>query len=245
MEPYGYQQENVVKLEMEMLVVAAQIEYWGLPCNESLLLAFENAIEDGYGGGEMYRVAEQVLEQFGYVGEDHPYYDYRIPYPQQLQRLNNPESLRCLIETAIAKKAETDCAIELTDAQRSSLQRLADVLSAYSAIESGNAARIMYIDEEEESRYAFIAELSADSLRETSTLVNQILEYKKYAKQAGMQLSKYVHPITGCIHSSFRQAYAATGRSASSNPNSQNINGRLTLELSISAETFLESSVLF
>lgn len=55
---------------------------------------------------------------------------------------------------------------------------------------------------------------------------NALLEYRELAKLKSTyldQLSGFIHPLTGKIHTSFRQTAAATGRLASDKPNLQNI----------------------
>ena len=57
-------------------------------------------------------------------------------------------------------------------------------------------------------------------------LPRTLLEYRELAKLKSTyldQLGGFVNPATGKIHTSFRQAVAATGRLASDNPNLQNI----------------------
>jgi DNA polymerase-1 len=57
-------------------------------------------------------------------------------------------------------------------------------------------------------------------------LPRTLLEYRQLSKLKSTyldQLATFVHPTTGKIHTSFRQAVAATGRLASDNPNLQNI----------------------
>lgn len=57
-------------------------------------------------------------------------------------------------------------------------------------------------------------------------LPRTLLEYRELAKLKSTyldQLADFVNPQTGKIHTSFRQAVAATGRLASDNPNLQNI----------------------
>jgi DNA polymerase I len=54
----------------------------------------------------------------------------------------------------------------------------------------------------------------------------KLLDYRELSKLKSTyldQLSGFVHPVTGKIHTSFRQTAAATGRLASDNPNLQNI----------------------
>lgn len=57
-------------------------------------------------------------------------------------------------------------------------------------------------------------------------IINDILEYRKYAKLKSTYvdaLPLLINPKTGRVHSSFNQARAATGRLSSENPNLQNI----------------------
>jgi DNA polymerase-1 len=57
-------------------------------------------------------------------------------------------------------------------------------------------------------------------------IADLILEYRKTTKLMSTYvdaLPTYIHPQTGCVHSSFNQALVATGRLSSSDPNMQNI----------------------
>lgn len=65
-----------------------------------------------------------------------------------------------------------------------------------------------------------------DELAHEHKIVNEILEFRKYAKLKSTYvdaLPLLVNSKTGRIHSSFNQARAATGRLSSENPNMQNI----------------------
>lgn len=240
----GYAQGNVFELEMQMLVVSAQIEYWGLPCNFKLFEEFEQIITDPiYGGGEMIRVASEILEELGFKGIPSPYHDYCLPYPEQLRQLNNPKQLQKLIEKYVNSRLQ-ESSFHLENAQRTTIQRLVEVAKAYAQAED-EEVKVQYIDDEERAAFEFILELAKESLEDTCELAAKILEYKKLQKQAGMKLSGYIHPLTGCIHSSFRQSYAATGRSASSNPNAQNINNRLRVPIELTAEKLRNSAARF
>ena len=57
-------------------------------------------------------------------------------------------------------------------------------------------------------------------------IVDLLLEWRQLTKLIGTYvttLPRYIHPETGCIHTSFHQTVAATGRLSSSDPNLQNI----------------------
>lgn len=65
-----------------------------------------------------------------------------------------------------------------------------------------------------------------DELAPEHKIVNEILEFRKYAKLKSTYVDAIpllVNSKTGRIHSSFNQARAATGRLSSENPNMQNI----------------------
>ncbi len=64
------------------------------------------------------------------------------------------------------------------------------------------------------------------SLAEEHPLPAKLLEYRQLSKLLSTyveSLPKLVHPQTGCVHTSYQQAVAATGRLSSTNPNLQNI----------------------
>ncbi len=57
-------------------------------------------------------------------------------------------------------------------------------------------------------------------------IVDLLLEYRQVSKLRStyvQALPGYIHPETGCIHTSYHQAVASTGRLSSSDPNLQNI----------------------
>lgn len=57
-------------------------------------------------------------------------------------------------------------------------------------------------------------------------IVDCLLEYRQITKLRGTYIEAlpgYIHPQTGCIHTSYHQAVASTGRLSSSDPNLQNI----------------------
>ncbi len=63
-------------------------------------------------------------------------------------------------------------------------------------------------------------------LAEKNEIVNDILEYRKFAKLKStyvLALPRQINPKSGRVHTSFNQARAATGRLSSENPNLQNI----------------------
>ena len=63
-------------------------------------------------------------------------------------------------------------------------------------------------------------------LAEEHELPRKLLEYRQLAKLLSTYveaLPKLVHPETGCLHTSYNQAVAATGRLSSTDPNLQNI----------------------
>lgn len=63
-------------------------------------------------------------------------------------------------------------------------------------------------------------------LAEEHELPRKLLDYRQLAKLLSTYveaLPKLVHPETGCVHTSFNQAVAATGRLSSTDPNLQNI----------------------
>jgi DNA polymerase-1 len=74
-------------------------------------------------------------------------------------------------------------------------------------------------------------------------LPGEILNYRSLAKLKSTYidvLPQMINPETGCIHTSFNQAVAATGRLSSSDPNLQNIPARTELGLRI-REAFVAS----
>lgn len=65
-----------------------------------------------------------------------------------------------------------------------------------------------------------------EELQDAHPLVRLLLEHRQLSKLKGTYLDAlpdYIHPDTGCLHTSYNQHVAATGRLSSDNPNLQNI----------------------
>ncbi|MEB3203976.1 MAG: DNA polymerase I [Candidatus Sericytochromatia bacterium] len=65
-----------------------------------------------------------------------------------------------------------------------------------------------------------------EELQDAHPLVRLLLEHRQLSKLKGTYLDAlpdYIHPETGCLHTSYNQHVAATGRLSSDNPNLQNI----------------------
>lgn len=223
-EEYGLGQKEVVELEMEMLRVSATIEYNGLPTN-NLIQSFQRSIYDEVDNcGELINVMAELCEDFGLdYYEDYLSDSYIIPEKSE-KILNNPIKLKELLKSTF--KLEN-----LDSAQTATIVRLLDLLDQANKLESVND--LEFCSEDEEQLYTGIRELENSVIVKTSEIAQKLIKYKTLKKVHGMNLAKYVNPVTKCVHSNFSQCWAATGRSASSNPNQQNIPGRCYVYIQI------------
>ena len=75
-----------------------------------------------------------------------------------------------------------------------------------------------------------------EELARSYPIAQYILEYRQLTKLKSTYvdaLPRYIHPETGCIHTTFNQTVTSTGRLSSSNPNLQNIPARGELGMEI------------
>jgi len=75
-----------------------------------------------------------------------------------------------------------------------------------------------------------------EELARSYPIAQYILEYRQLTKLKSTYvdaLPRYIHPKTGCIHTTFNQTVTSTGRLSSSNPNLQNIPARGELGMEI------------
>jgi hypothetical protein len=230
-EPYGFSMKRILELEMDMIAVAIDFEYNGLPVSYEIFTQIQNAIWDKSNNtGRLVEVASELLNIFGRndLLYDSPWHDYFIPTDAGWKLLNNPAQMRSHINNLVGSKLDT--------VQSSVLNRLIDLLSQLTKDLSSESTiqesrdqpeKILeLVSDHEEDIYRSIEDLEMSAAIEASEICKLVVEYKRLNKQYIMDLRKYINPVTGCIHSHVDLLGAATGRSSSSTPNGQNISGR-------------------
>jgi hypothetical protein len=224
-QKYGLGQLKVYNLEMEMLAVSARMEHVGMPINESMLRKFQEGILSvSDNTGELLDVTVELCKEFNLEYFEDIFGDgYEIPKDSE-KALNNPIKLKALLQKHLGLE-------NLDSSQTSVIVRLLDLLDQAERLDEVN-----FSSNDEERIYEGIQELSSSAIVKTSRIAQLVIKYKTLKKVHGMNLIKHINPETGCIHSSFSQAWAATGRSASSNPNQQNIAGRCYVKIGIDSK---------
>jgi DNA polymerase I-like protein with 3'-5' exonuclease and polymerase domains len=212
---YGLGMSHVVDLEMRFITVAAEMEYNGLPISSKVLNDYETYLSDKVDGvGELERVAGELAVQFNLSVEPSiNNSSVLVATDKSVKALNSSVKLKEILKGQLG--------IKLDNAQYSVLARLLDLLKS-----NGE-----FYDEEEAKTFKEIKEWEEEIQETNSIVLKNVLKYKQLQKQESMKLSNHVHPLTKRIHFSFAQVKAATGRSSSSQPNVQNISGRVYLKI--------------
>lgn len=228
--PDGLGQGTVLRLEMSLIPVIADMELRGLPVAKWLLERIQQELEsDPFQGSYLDRVGTEILQELNQP----VLYALATGRPVLTQEgrrlLNNPVRLRSVL-------AEYYRFSQLDNVQAEMLQRLQDVMSyLLRGEESGKSQEELLeevcADEEEKAYYEELLDLELDEFRAKMPLLSKILTYRKLEKIREMDLTRHVDPVTGCIHASFKQCDASTGRIISSQPNVQQISGRTQIEV--------------
>ena len=213
----GWGMEQIARLEMWMTVVAAEIEYLGLPVSPTILHQLNHLTRA--------RLRQVVLELGELLHLDvypDPFDDNEVIVPSHTERvLNNPKALVELVARCTG--------ISLPSAQKEVLQRLLELLESI-GFEGGEQVEGPAFVNDEREVFRELETLEEAAVALGLKVVPLLLEYKRLVKQRGMDLSRYINPVTGRIHSNFQPLGAATGRAASSEPNLQNVTARTKLK---------------
>jgi len=215
----GLDQGVVVAREMELITVIAEMELEGLPVSPAIMEAMQEALVGApWAPGCLEQMAKEIIQtlkgseavRFAVTAKD-------------LALLNNPTALK----QALQKYYKFS---KLDNVQSEMLRRLLEVMTYLSEAEDAKQQQEnleeICASEEEREYFAELLDLEPEEFKQKMPLLQQILTYKRLFKLASMDLRQYVHPVTGRIHSSFNQCFAATGRMSSNGPNVQQISGR-------------------
>lgn len=232
---WGLDMKEIVDLEMAFINVEAECEFNGLPVNLTTLNSFESILgepldsnrkKDYEDNCEISRVAGELCTHVGLSTRQSRDLSilYPVPTTDALKVLKSPIKLIPIINKFIGKASTSEGQIV-----RRIITLLEQVLD--------NGSPDFYCDEEETNYKEFEQLLESEALNRL-TIGKLLVKFKMYLKQAGMKLSLKVHRLTGRIHYSFNSLGAATGRSSSSNPNSQNINAKVEVPLKVTIDNY-------
>lgn len=203
-KPYGLGQSNAVNQSYYMIAVIGEMELNGFPGSPILKQITENIYDDNSKTGYLMEIASKICIQLNLETVPTLWEDYPVPTTASLKALNNPAKLCSLLSH--------NTSLPLDTTQTQTLQRIVALL------EQLTATGIEWADEEEGEKYAELEQLEHSIAIQYCELAKLIIEYKKLFKLWGMSLEKHIHTVTGCIHSSYQENGAATGRTSSQRP---------------------------
>lgn len=215
-QPFGWGMKELVALEMQMTTVAAEIEFNGLPASREIFQQLSDLTET-----RLSEVTKQLCDKLSLDFELDPYSD-EVHIPAHTRTtLNNPQKLVTLLQSSMG--------FSLDNAQAKVLERLLELMQGISFDEQGNRISDPDFVGEEAQTFQELELMEEIALTSGMQILPLVLEYKRLTKQKGMNLLRFINPVTGRVHPSFNTLGAATGRSSSSRPNLQNVTTRTTL----------------
>jgi DNA polymerase I-like protein with 3'-5' exonuclease and polymerase domains len=230
---WGLGAERLLEIELQYVVVAAEIEYRGIGVSKPMLEAYQQEVSQ--------RVKQLGAELCIDLGIEEPILDWTgelVPTPDTLKKLRSSSGLLEAVNRALKLK-------QIDNTQKATLTRLLDIIDRLFVDQSedkeGNIVgkeRLgeILINEDEQDLFSELEMFEMGRLKEISPIIAKIVDFKKYTKQEGMNLLKYINPVTGRIHYSLTTIGAATSRSSCQRPNLQQVTGRSTVEIEIKEE---------
>ena len=140
-----------------------------------------------------------------------------VPTNKALKMLRSSTGLLDILQKAINMK-------KISDVQGVTLKRMLDIIDLLHSFnkedtggdgESGvedTGVEDIFINSDEENLFGELTIMEESELLAISPVVKSILEFKKLTKQEGMDLRKFINPVTGNIHPKYDQLGAATSR---------------------------------
>lgn len=226
----GLGQAKVFELEMNLIPVVAKMELNGLPVSRPLLDRLQAELEaDSPLGNYLNALGVEVASSLGVPGIPAMLSDEKVLSPKGRTLLNNPVQLKTVLQSFFKFK-------NLDSVQKALLERVVELMEYYQSQKDEIDPDAVYASEEEQEYFQELEELCEEDLEHKLPLLKKLLQYKQLEKLRSMDLRKYIHPQTGCIHGSLNQCYAATGRSSANSPNVQQIAGRTTVKIQVSSK---------
>ena len=231
-ESWGLGMQEVLAREFKYIICVARREYLGLPVSKEMMQVIQAATQE-----KLEEIGAQLCYDFDL---DLPKPDWQgIPKPSEksLKTLRSSSGMAECVRKALQYK-------KLDSVQADTLKRLLEIIEILSAAPredtEGNLidshSLVSWIDEEEENLYRELEDIERSILISACPIMQRVLDFKTMAKQAGMNLTKFINPVTGRIHPSFDQLGASTGRSACSSPNLQQVSGKTPIFLHLDSE---------
>lgn len=221
---FGLGMSEVLDRECRFIIPCAVMELNGLPINQDSLSLYQLAVSHKLDSLSCSLCSELDL--------DPPVYNWEgdlVPTDKALKTLRSPVGLLKLIQEALKMG-------KLDNVQAKTLTRIYNIIEALYSIKSkdpggdGDTSTdsssdfdSIFLDEDEALLHQDLCLLEMSQLNEKGNLLKLLLTVKALIKQQSTRLERFINPLTGNIHSSISTNKAATGRTASSNPNFQQI----------------------
>ena len=206
---YGFGMEKVLKRELNFTVIVAEMEYGGMPVSEETMRLYQEGVCEALDEAGVYLSRELELDtpQRDWSGKE-------VPSQKALKVLRSSTGLLDVLQKAIKMN-------KLSDVQGKTLKRMLDIvdlLHASKKTDSGGDGEAggddIFISDDEESLFEELTIMEQSDLIAISPVVKAILEFKKLLKQEGMDLRKFINPVTGNVHPRYDQLGAATSRAS-------------------------------
>jgi hypothetical protein len=218
-QPWGFGCKELLDLEMEYISCEADMEYNGLPFNQTVNDLFQNGIYNKkLNRGILIDLATELADHFGYKKDIDLITGKTTVGQEVISSLRSSPKLTAQLNKKFGKDT-------FKNAEAAAITRLIEL---YDLINKGENDPY-YNDEEREAYHTLLSLENQDNF---STL-KLLAKFKKFSKQNDMNLSKYVNSSTNRIHPNFNSLGARTGRTTSSACNAQNINSRTALFIKI------------
>jgi len=221
-DDWGLDMKEITEMEMKFINVEAECEFNGLPINTYTNNLFENSLgtKDG-NSGQLQKVAGELcqLVNLSVQPSMDPTIDYLVPTKDAIKTLNSSQKLVPIINKYIGHTSTAEGQV---------VRRILTLLEQI--VEQGKPE---FYSEEEEADYTEFKQLLESDAVNRHQVASLLVKYKMLAKQASMKLSRFCHFLTNRIHYTLNSLGASTGRCSSSNPNSQNINAKVEVDVLI------------
>jgi hypothetical protein len=209
---YGLGMDRVLKRECEFIPIIAEMEYGGMPVSLETMTLYQEGVTEALEDCGVYLSRELEL--------DTPIRNWEgrfVPTNKALKMLRSSTGLLDILQKAINMK-------KISDVQGVTLKRMLDIIDLLHSFnkedtggdgESGvedTGVEDIFINSDEENLFGELTIMEESELLAISPVVKSILEFKKLTKQEGMDLRKFINPVTGNIHPKYDQLGAATSR---------------------------------
>ena len=209
---YGLGMARVLKRESGFIPIIAEMEYGGMPVSLETMTLYQEGVTEALEDCGVYLSRELEL--------DTPIRNWEgrfVPTNKALKMLRSSTGLLDILQKAINMK-------KISDVQGVTLKRMLDIIDLLHSFnkedtggdgESGvedTGVEDIFINSDEENLFGELTIMEESELLAISPVVKSILEFKKLTKQEGMDLRKFINPVTGNIHPKYDQLGAATSR---------------------------------